>query len=77
MTPRQAHAVSRLLLPHAPGAGGFGFVAFPADYRSSGVMTFLVNQNGVIYQKDLGDNTADIAEHMSSYDPDKTWRVVK
>ena len=60
-----------------PTAGGFGFVAFPADYRSSGVMTFLVNQNGVIYQKDLGDNTATVAEHMTSYDPDKTWRVVK
>jgi hypothetical protein len=60
-----------------PAAGGFGFVAFPADYRSSGVMTFLVNQNGVIYQKDLGDNTAAIAEQMTSYDPDKTWPAVK
>ena len=60
-----------------PAAGGFGFVAFPADYRSSGVMTFLVNQKGVIYQKDLGDNTASIAEQMTSYRPDKTWRVVK
>ena len=58
-------------------AGGFGFVAFPADYRSTGVMTFFVNQNGVIYQKDLGDNTATIAKQMASYDPDKTWRVVK
>jgi len=60
-----------------PAAGGFGFVAFPADYRSSGVMTFLVNQNGVIYQKDLGDDTASIAEQMTSYNPDKTWRVVR
>ena len=60
-----------------PAAGGFGFVAFPADYRSSGVMTFLVNQKGVIYQKDLGDNTASIAEQMTSYQTDKTWRVVK
>jgi len=60
-----------------PAAGGFGFVAFPADYRSSGVMTFLVNQRGVIYQKDLGDNTASIAGQMTSYRPDKTWLVVK
>jgi hypothetical protein len=60
-----------------PAAGGFGLVAFPADYRSSGVMTFLVNQTGVIYQKDLGDNTAAIAEQMASYNPDKTWHVVK
>jgi hypothetical protein len=58
-------------------AGGFGFVAFPADYRASGVMTLIVNQNGVIYQKDLGDRTADIAEQMSSYNPDRTWRAVK
>jgi hypothetical protein len=60
-----------------PSASGFGFVAYPADYRSSGVMTFLVSQKGVIYQKDLGDKTVNIAEHMASYDPDKTWRVVK
>ncbi len=60
-----------------PSANGFGFVAYPADYRSSGVMTFLVSQKGVIYQKDLGDKTADIAQQMSSYAPDKTWTVVR
>jgi DUF2950 family protein len=60
-----------------PSASGFGFVAFPADYRASGVMTFIVNQNGVIYQKDLGDKTAEIAQQMTSYRPDKTWRAVK
>ena len=60
-----------------PSVSGFGFVAFPADYRASGVMTFLVNQNGVIYQKDLGDKTAEIAQQMTSYRPDKTWRAVK
>jgi hypothetical protein len=60
-----------------PATGGFGFVAYPADYRASGVMTFLVSQKGVIYEKDLGDKTADIAQQMSSYAPDKTWRVVK
>ena len=60
-----------------PAASGFGFVAFPANYRSSGVMTFLVSSNGVIYQKDLGDNTTSIAEQMTAYAPDKTWSVVK
>ena len=60
-----------------PGATGFGFIAYPADYRSSGVMTFLVSQKGVIYQKDLGEKTADIAQQMSSYAPDKTWSIVK
>ena len=60
-----------------PAKSGFGFVAYPADYRSSGVMTFLVSQKGVIYQKDLGDKTTDLAQQMSSYAPDKTWSVVK
>jgi Protein of unknown function (DUF2950) len=60
-----------------PVPSGFGFVAYPADYRSSGVMTFIVSQKGVIYQKDLGDKTDDIARQMSSYAPDKTWTVVK
>jgi hypothetical protein len=53
--------------------GGFAFVAYPADYRNSGVMTFLVDQSGVVYQKDLGANTADIAKQMTAYSPDKTW----
>lgn len=53
--------------------GGFAFVAFPADYRNSGVMTFLVDQTGVVYQKDLGPNTDKIASEMKSYNPDATW----
>jgi hypothetical protein len=57
--------------------GGFGFIAYPAEYRSSGVMTFIVNQSGVIYQKDLGENTADIAQQMTDYKRDSTWTRVK
>jgi hypothetical protein len=57
--------------------GGFALVAYPADYRSSGVMTFLVDQNGTIYQKDLGDQTVDLAQRMAEYNPDKTWKMVK
>ena len=57
--------------------GGFAFIANPADYRSSGVMTFLVNDSGVIYQKDLGDKTAELAQQMTEYNPDKSWKVVK
>ena len=53
--------------------GGFAFVAYAAEYRNSGVMTFLVDESGVVYQKDLGANTADIASQMKSYNPDKTW----
>jgi hypothetical protein len=55
--------------------GGFAFVAYPAVYRSSGVMTFIVNQNGAVYQKDLGPDTEKIANAMSEYDPDSTWEL--
>ncbi|HMH12612.1 MAG TPA: DUF2950 domain-containing protein [Edaphobacter sp.] len=60
-----------------PGASGFGFVAFPADYRSSGVMTFLVNQKGIIYQKDLGAKTSELAQQMVTFSLDKSWQPVK
>lgn len=53
--------------------GGFAFLAYPAEYRNSGVMTFVVDQNGVVYQKDLGPKTADIAKQVTAYNPDKTW----
>ena len=70
--------------PHARGGAknyvvngkmtaGFAFVAYPAEYRSSGVMTFIVNKSGVIYEKDLGPDTTKIAEAMTAYDPDSTW----
>jgi hypothetical protein len=53
--------------------GGFALVAFPAAYGDSGVMTFIVNQNGVVFQKNLGPNTIFLARRMSEYDPDATW----
>ncbi len=53
--------------------GGFAFVAYPADYRSSGVMTFLVGSDGVVYEKDLGKQSGIVAENMKKYDPDATW----
>jgi hypothetical protein len=52
---------------------GFAFVAYPAVYRSTGVMTFIVNQNGIVYQKDLGPDTEKIANAITEYDPDSTW----
>jgi hypothetical protein len=69
---------------HAPGgaknyvvegkmSAGFAFVAYPAEYRSSGVMTFIVDGSGTIYEKDLGPDTAKLAEAMTAYDPDPTW----
>jgi hypothetical protein len=53
---------------------GFGFVAYPAEYRSSGVMTFIVGSDGVVYQRDLGAATDVIANSMRTYDPDSTWK---
>jgi hypothetical protein len=57
--------------------GGFAIVAYPARYRVSGIMTFIMNQDEVVYQKDLGKNTEKIAEAMILFDPDHTWRKVE
>ena len=54
--------------------GGFAFVAYPAEYRSSGVMTFIVAKDGTVYRKDLGPNTAAIAKAMKTFNPDATWK---
>uniref|UniRef100_A0A831XMT6 DUF2950 domain-containing protein n=1 Tax=Geobacter metallireducens TaxID=28232 RepID=A0A831XMT6_GEOME len=73
---------------HAPGGAyqyvvkdrmllGFGLVAYPAAYGSSGVMTFIVNQAGVVYEKNLGKDTRRLAEAMELFDPDKSWKPVK
>jgi hypothetical protein len=56
---------------------GFAFIAYPAQYANSGVMTFIVNKSGVVYQKDLGDKTAELAPAIQAYDPDKTWEPVE
>lgn len=53
---------------------GFAFVAYPAEYRSSGVMTFIVNEDGVVYQKDLGKKTDALAKAMKEYNPDSSWQ---
>ncbi len=52
---------------------GFAFVAYPAEYRNSGVMTFIINQDGVLLQKDLGKNTTELATAMTEFDPDASW----
>jgi hypothetical protein len=71
--------------PHAPGGaydymvrgqmiGGFAMVAYPAQYGSSGIMTFIVNHDGVVYQKDLGPNTTALTQSMKRFNPDETWK---
>ena len=56
--------------------GGFAVVAFPAEYRSSGVKTFIANQHGMIHEKDLGPQSTEIASRMKTHDPDNTWARV-
>jgi hypothetical protein len=55
--------------------GGFALVAVPAEYGVTGIMTFIVSYDGVVYQKDLGPDSLSIVEKMELYNPDKTWRV--
>ena len=57
--------------------GAFAFVAYPVDYRSSGVLTFIVDQNNVVYEKDLGPNTEKIARAMTRYNPGACGRIGK
>jgi hypothetical protein len=73
---RQAAGGPKDYLVRGKMTGGFAFVAYPAEYRSSGVMTFMVNQNGVVYQKDLGARTGVRAKTMIRYAPDSTWKKV-
>ncbi len=56
--------------------GGFALIAWPAEYGNSGVMTFLVNHAGVVYQKDLGKRTDFVAKRLTLFDPDQTWKKV-
>ncbi|MBZ5521315.1 MAG: DUF2950 domain-containing protein [Acidobacteriia bacterium] len=74
--------------PHAPGGkydyvingnmiAGYALIAYPDKWGSSGIMTFIVNQQGRVYQKNLGPNTLKLAAGITEYDPDVTWKVVK
>jgi len=56
--------------------GGFALIAYPAEYGNSGVMTFMVNHTGTVYEKDLGRWTYDYAKRMTAFDPDQTWKKV-
>lgn len=75
--------------PHAPEGAesyinkhghmtrGFALIAIPARYGNSGIMTFIVNDDGIVYQKNLGRNTDKIVREITAYDPDKSWTVVE
>jgi len=53
--------------------GGFAVLAYPAEYRNSGIMTFIVGKDGVVYQKDLGEKTANEGASMTAYNPGDDW----
>jgi hypothetical protein len=74
--------------PNAPGGalnyvvknkmiGGFALIAYPAEYGNSGVMTFMVNHAGVVYEKDLGSRTPIVVSRTSLFDPDQTWKKIE
>lgn len=71
---KDAPGGARSYLAHGRMIGGFALVAYPAIYGNSGIMTFIVNNDGVVYEKDLGPNTAALAKAMKSYNPDSTWK---
>jgi hypothetical protein len=54
--------------------GGFALLAFPVEYGTSGVMSFIVNHDGVVYSKDLGPDTTKAASAIASFDPDSSWK---
>jgi len=56
--------------------GGFAVLASPAQYGDSGIMTFMVNQNGMLYEKDLGKTTEETAKAITEFNPDEMWRAV-
>jgi hypothetical protein len=57
--------------------GGFGLIAYPAEYGSSGIMTFMVNHDGQVFQKDLGRRTAKLVQKIQSFAPDAAWQKVE
>jgi hypothetical protein len=63
------------ILPGPKPRNGFVFIAYPAEYRSSGVMTFVITKSGVVYEKDLGANTSGIAGSMTAFQEDASWRT--
>src|SRR5688572_9335019 len=90
-TPAPYHGyVYRMLFSQGPAAnggerdymvddkltGGFALLAYPADYGETGVMTFMVNHDGLVWQRDLGDKTAELAAAITRFDPDRTWTPI-
>jgi hypothetical protein len=72
-----AHGGTKDYIVNGNMTGGFAVLAYPADYRNSGVMTLIINQDGLVFQKDLGEKTAELAKAMNEFNPDDTWSPVE
>lgn len=73
----KAHGGAKKYVVDGKMVGGFAFVAYPAQYNNSGVMTFMINQDGILLEKDLGKGTTDLATAMTEFDPDEGWKIVE
>lgn len=79
LTRQGAHAIGGARDYFVDGhlTGGFALLAFPARYGDSGVMTFVVNESGIVFEKNLGPDTASIAAHIMQFDTDPSWKVAR
>jgi hypothetical protein len=73
----KAHGGAKEYIVNGVMTGGFAILAYPAEYGNSGVMSFLINQDGVVFEKSLGENTTDVAKAISGFNPDDTWKPVE
>jgi hypothetical protein len=72
-----AHGGAKDYIVNGAMTGGFAILAYPAEYGNSGVMSFLISQDGVVFEKNLGENTADVAKAITAFNPDGTWKAVE
>lgn len=73
----QASGGAKSYLARGHMTGGFALIAFPATWGDSGVMTFVVNQNGIVFEKNLGPDTAGVARRITAYNPDRSWKIAQ
>jgi hypothetical protein len=73
----RAHGGAKEYVVNGAMTGGFAILAYPADYGNSGVMSFLINQDGVVFEKNLGENPADVAKAITAFNPDDGWKPVE
>jgi len=73
----RAHGGAKEYVINGAMTGGFAILAYPAEYGNSGVMSFLINRDGVVFQKNLGENTSDAAKAITAFNPDDTWKPVE